>query len=446
MADGTLVTDFVKEPQHRPRLAFERSGTAGPDMDGAGMTGVGVKKLARGKVCDQVTGGDEKRRAVVPQNAPQRAVQIAQQHLGAGCVGGHFLHERTSGRGDQGSSNAVPHHVANENAHLVTGDFVNIKKIAAHRRGRLKEMVEAHRLPAFVEKRGETLRQHGELEFTGHRQLLLQRLVFVPKLIGKSGQLFLRVFALGGVPREPECADDPAAFIAQRHFAGGNVGHVPVGPELFFLNVDHRQTSIENFALVRQCLGCVFVEEQIKVGFSKQHLGVAHPMPAHHCLVDGDDPAVHVFEIDAVRKVIHQRGEHRPLHAGCQARGLFVQCRLARAAHSKGSPASLPVYGSAHQDAVHASVDPLDAVFPFIIHAALHRRSHGTGHMRTVAIVDPVQEIVRRSAECARRHAKERVHAIVPHHRILGKIPFPISKFRGILGGWLLLVAVHEGR
>ncbi len=80
-----------------------------------------------------------------------------------------------------------------------------------------------------------------------------------------------------------------------------------VGPGFLLFLVDDPLPSAEDFLLVGQGLQGMLVREVVNVGLADRFAGVLQANIAGHRLVDADEAALGILEVDVVRQVVHQR-------------------------------------------------------------------------------------------------------------------------------------------
>ncbi len=80
-----------------------------------------------------------------------------------------------------------------------------------------------------------------------------------------------------------------------------------VRPGFLLFLVDDPLPGANDFLLVGQGLKGVFVGEEVDVGLADRFVGILQSEITCHRLIDADEAALGILEIDVVRQVIHQR-------------------------------------------------------------------------------------------------------------------------------------------
>ncbi|MGA2247901.1 MAG: hypothetical protein ABSH48_23180 [Verrucomicrobiota bacterium] len=312
------VFGILKQAQGRSLLAvgvgfqnFHRPGRPlEPQWMRMGRAGVG--QLPGGHVHHHVGRRREHRGTGLSKDLEQRLVDFREQLPGGRRRQAQILHHGVYHGGDQGGAHVVAHHIANENAHGRFRQLQDVEEIAAGRAARQIIAEEFQRLHAIHENGRKVLRQHGELEFASHFQLIRHLLGLLVKQPGLFGQGDFRLFARRDVPRNAEGADNPAGLIAQRHLGGGDPGDAAVGPRFGFLEAFHGQAGAHDGLFIGQSLLGVRRREIIGVAFADRLLRVRQMVLFGERAADHQEPAARVLEIDRVRNAVHQCLQQKP--------------------------------------------------------------------------------------------------------------------------------------
>ena len=116
-------------------------------------------------------------------------------------------------------------------------------------------------------------------------------------------------FARGDVPGDAEGADDAAVLVAERHLGRRDPGDLAAAPGLLLLLADHGLLGLHDGPLVVPRLAGVLLGEEVEIRLA-HHLGrVAQAEPVGQGLVDADEAALGILEVDRVRDGVHERVE-----------------------------------------------------------------------------------------------------------------------------------------
>ncbi len=130
---------------------------------------------------------------------------------------------------------------------------------------------------------------------------------------GRFGRLFRRPQGLGApllcgdVLRDAEGADDLPRVVVQRQFRAGDPSGTSVRPGFLLFLVEDALPAAHDFLLVGQGLEGMFVGEEVDVGLADGVARILQSEEARHGLIDAQEAAAGILEIDVVRQVIHER-------------------------------------------------------------------------------------------------------------------------------------------
>ena len=130
-----------------------------------------------------------------------------------------------------------------------------------------------------------------------------------PKTLFALPERLLSELDPGDVAGEAERADDLAIVVTERHPGGGNPPHAAVEPGLLFLFTHHRLAGADDLLFVRVGRPGMFRGEEVEIRLAKRLRGVTQAKVSSQGLVDADEVAGGVLEINVVGKIIHQRVE-----------------------------------------------------------------------------------------------------------------------------------------
>ncbi len=142
---------------------------------------------------------------------------------------------------------------------------------------------------------------HGRADFMAHVRPELAlgpvgRLRSLLRLLQRD----LGLLADGDVTRHAEGADDLTLLVAQRHLGRRGPGFAAVGPRLLFHHVHERFGGADDALFVVESLLGVLGQEVIEVGLAGGLLRVLDAVPLGQGVVDADEAALEVLEVDAV--------------------------------------------------------------------------------------------------------------------------------------------------
>ena len=144
--------------------------------------------------------------------------------------------------------------------------------------------------------------------------LMLARNVLLARLAASAASLAARRASAsrilhGDVLRNAECAHNMARVVQQWQLGRGAPGRIAVGPGFLLHLGDDALPGAEDFLFVGQGFQRVLVGEEIEVRLVDGVVGVGQVDITGHGLVNADEAALRVFEVDVVRQVVHQRVE-----------------------------------------------------------------------------------------------------------------------------------------
>ncbi len=136
---------------------------------------------------------------------------------------------------------------------------------------------------------------------------LRQRLGQAPPALFTLAQRFLGALELRDVAGDAERAGDPAVRVAEGHLGGGDPPHVAVEPGLLLLLAHQRLSRADDvqFVLTRQ--PGVLLREEVEIRLADRLRGVAEAEVTCQGLVDADEAAADVLEVNVVREVVQER-------------------------------------------------------------------------------------------------------------------------------------------
>ena len=120
-------------------------------------------------------------------------------------------------------------------------------------------------------------------------------------------QCFRHPLLRGDVLGNAETAHDLPRVVIQWQFRAGCPGGTPVRPGFFLFLVDDPLSGAYDFLLVSQGLEGVFVGEEVDVGLADRVAGILQSEVPRHRLIDANEAALGVLEVNVVRQVIHER-------------------------------------------------------------------------------------------------------------------------------------------
>jgi hypothetical protein len=156
-----------------------------------------------------------------------------------------------------------------------------------------------------------------------------------------DGEAAFGPFPEGDVARDPERAGDRAGFVAQALLGGRNPRRRAINPGLLFLPADHRLSRGQYPLLILQGGLGMFGGKKVRVAAADRFVGAFEAKGGGHRLVDADEPALTILEIDVVGDGIHERIDHFALGGqrrfAASASGDFRLERLVRAGQLGGA-------------------------------------------------------------------------------------------------------------
>ena len=105
----------------------------------------------------------------------------------------------------------------------------------------------------------------------------------------------------GDVARDSDQSSDVSVLVAQGNFGGGHPGHPAIRPGFLFLQADDRRPGIHHPLLILVSLAGVLPGEIVGIGPADGLAGIAQSEPLRHVVIDANEAAVAVLEIDVVR-------------------------------------------------------------------------------------------------------------------------------------------------
>src|SRR6516162_3107078 len=124
-----------------------------------------------------------------------------------------------------------------------------------------------------------------------------------------SEQDLLRLLALGDVAGDAEGADDVSALVSERHLGGGYPALPAIEPADQFFLPDQRPAGANDLLLVGHGALGILLGEEVKIGLAHDLCRIVKMESIHHGFVDAEETAGGVFEVDAVRQIVHERVE-----------------------------------------------------------------------------------------------------------------------------------------
>ncbi len=148
-------------------------------------------------------------------------------------------------------------------------------------------------------------------------------------------KLFLESPPLGHIARNAASAHDRASRIAQRQLGGGGPGVGAIGPSLALFGHEPRAAAFQELQFIVARLLGMLVGKKVGVAFAHRLRRIGEAKPFGHGPIDAHKTARGVFEIHAVRHIVHQRAE-LPLLAIEVAEQFELLMRMAHRALERG--------------------------------------------------------------------------------------------------------------